>query len=160
MEITIGHILAFAGAALSVILAGLGSVKGVADAGAAAAGVIAEDPGKFGQVLPLQILPSTQGLYGLITAFLILLKVGMFEGELVNLTLNQGFLFLAASLPISIIGFVSAIYQGKLAAASIGIVAKRPKEFAKGMVLTAMVETFAVFAVLASLLMVLFGIKI
>ncbi|HHV60201.1 MAG TPA: V-type ATP synthase subunit K [Clostridiaceae bacterium] len=160
MEITLGHALAFAGAALAAIFAGLGSARGVANAGGAAAGVVTEDPSKFGQVLPLQILPGTQGLYGLITAFLILQKIGMFSSELVPLTTHQGLLFLAASLPIAVIGFFSAILQGKVAVASIGIVAKRPKEFSKGIVLTAMVETFAVFAVLASLLMVLFGIKL
>ena len=73
--ITLGTALAFGGAAFSAALAGVGSAKGLAIAGQAGSGVVAEDPDKFGNVLVLQALPGTQGIYGLLIAFIILLKI-------------------------------------------------------------------------------------
>ena len=60
-----GQVLALAGAAIAATLGGIGSALGVGVAGQAAAGVVSEDPNKFGQVLLLQALPGTQGIYGL-----------------------------------------------------------------------------------------------
>ena len=154
-----GNFLAMIGAALAVLLAGAGSAKGVGIVGEAAAGVVTEDPGKFGQTLLLQALPGTQGIYGLLTAFVILNKIGVVGGATVNLTTVQGFYFLAAALPIALVGYFSAIAQGRAAAAGVSIVAKRPEELAKGITFAAMVETYAVLALLASILMV-FGVKI
>lgn len=153
-----GLILAFLGSAIAVGFAGWGSVIGVGMTGVAAAGVVTEDPSKFGKTLLLQALPGTQGIYGLLIGFLIWQKIGVF-GTLATLNLQQGFLLLGASIPIGLVGFVSAIYQGRAAAAGCNIVAKRPEELAKGMVYAAMVETYAVLALLASFLM-LNGIKL
>jgi V/A-type H+/Na+-transporting ATPase subunit K len=156
---TNGNFLALAGAALAVVLAGMGSAKGVGIVGEAAAGVVTEDPDRFGQSLLLQALPGTQGIYGLLTAFVILNRMGMVGGTPVDLTTGQGLLFLAAALPIALVGYFSAISQGRAAAAGIGIIAKRPEELAKAITFAAMVETYAVLALLASILMV-FGIKL
>ncbi len=154
-----GNFLAVLGAALSVILCGIGSAKGVGLVGQAAAGVITEDPSKFGQALLLQALPGTQGIYGLLAAFLVLNRIGIVGGATVELTSLQGFLFLMASLPIAIVGLISAIIQGKTAVSGIGIIAKRPEELAKAIMFAVMVETYAVLAVLISVLMIL-GITI
>jgi len=154
-----GNVLALFGAALAALLAGIGSAKGVGIVGEAAAGLVTEDPSKFGQTLLLQALPGTQGIYGLLTAFVILNKIGIVGGTAVQLTTAQGFLFLAASLPIAIVGYFSAIAQARAAAAGVGIVAKRSEDLAKGIMYSAMVETYAVLALLASILMV-FGIQI
>lgn len=154
-----GTVLAVIGAALAVILAGMGSAKGVGIVGQAAAGVVTEDPDKFGQTLLLQALPGTQGIYGLLTAFVILNKIGLIGGNPVELSLAQGGAFLFAALPIAIVGYFSAVAQGKVAAAGVGIVAKRPEELAKGITFAAMVETYAVLALLATILMV-FGINV
>lgn len=154
-----GNFLAMAGAALAVILAGIGSAKGVGLVGETAAGLISEEPESFGKTLLLQALPGTQGIYGLLTAFVILNKIGIVGGTVVNLTTEQGMLFLAASLPIAIVGYLSAIAQARVASAGIGIIAKQPEELAKAITFSAMVETYAVLALLASILMV-FGIKV
>lgn len=154
-----GVVLAFLGAALAVILAGLGSAIGVGLVGECAAGVITEDPDKFGQTLLLQALPGTQGIYGLLTGFLIMQKVGIIGGALVDLTIHQGFYILMAALPIAIVGYLSAIRQGMAAAAGVGLIAKRPEELGKAIVYAVMVETYAVLALLASI-MLLFGIII
>ena len=76
---SLGQALAIFGAALAA-LAGVGSALGVGVAGEAANGVVAEDPNKFGQTLVLQALPGTQGIYGLLVAFLILSKIGLLGG--------------------------------------------------------------------------------
>ena len=150
-----GNFLAVLGAALAVGLGGIGSAKGVGIAGEAAAGLIAEDPDKFGQTLILQALPGTQGIYGLLIAFIILLKVGLLGGDgMVDITVSQGAYIFAASLPIGLVGIFSAIAQGKAAAAGIMLVGKKPSELAKGMIFAAMVETYAVLALLISFLMI------
>lgn len=154
-----GNALALIGAALAVGFAGSGSAKGIGIAGEAAAGLITEDPNKFGQALLLQALPGTQGIYGLLTAFVIMNKIGIVGGTLVELTTPQGFLFLASALPIAIAGYYSGIYQGRAAAAGIGVIANRAEELGKAIIFAAMVETYAVLALLASILMI-FGINI
>jgi len=149
-----GLALALLGAALATFLPGMGSAKGVGLVGKAASGVVAEDPSKFGQTLLLQALPATQGIYGLLIAFLVLLKVGMVGGDgSVEVSLLTGIYIFLACLPIAVVGYFSAIHQGGTAAAGIGVVAKRPEEVSKAMIYAAMVETYAVLALLVSFLM-------
>lgn len=150
--------LALFGAALAVVFSGMGSAKGVGIAGESAAGLISESPERFGQSLLLQALPGTQGIYGLLVAFLILSNLGLLGGNPTEITTAQGFVYFAASLPIAFVGYFSAIAQGRVAAASIGIIAKRPEELAKGITFSAMVETYAVLALLTSILMIFFGV--
>jgi len=152
MSSNTGLYLAFLGSAIAAGLAGVGSAIGVGIVGQAASGVVTEDPSKFGRTLLLQALPGTQGIYGLLIAFLIWSKIGVF-GNIVEITMQQGLMFLAAGIPVGIVGLISAIYQGKAAAAGCNIIAKRPEELAKGMVYAAMVETYAVLSLLASFLM-------
>ena len=154
-----GQFLALLGAAFAVIFAGLGSARAVGMVGEVAAGLVTEEPDRFSQTLLLQALPGTQGIYGLLTAFVILFRIGIIGGTPAELSTVQGVLFLVASLPIAIVGYKSAIAQGKAAAAGVGIVAKRPQELAKAITFAAMVETYAILALLGSILMV-FGIKV
>ena len=159
MENIMGTMLALLGAALAAGLAGSGSAIGVGIAGESGAGVMTEDPGKFGLVLLLQALPGTQGIYGLLTAFLAILKVGLLGGGGVSVSLWQGLGILFACLPIAIAGYYSGIAQGKTSAACIQMIAKRPEETGKAVILPAMVETYAVLALLMSVIL-LNGIKI
>ena len=126
-QIFSGQNLAILGAALAATLAGIGSAKGVGIVGEASSALLQEDPSKFGKALLLQALPGTQGIYGLVTAFLILFKIGVL-GTPIDLTIAQGGYFLMASLPIAIVGLLSGIAQGRVAAAGISLVAKRPAE--------------------------------
>ncbi len=159
-KIFTGNVIAFFGASLAAILSGMGSAKGVGIVGEAAAGVLSEDPGKFGKLLVLQALPGTQGIYGLLIWFMVVVVKGNFLFGNTVLTVEQGWQMFAACLPIMIVGYFSAIAQGRVAAAGVQLVAKRPEEQSKAMVLAAMVETYAIFALLASFLMVFFGVKI
>ena len=152
----LGIVFALTGAALAALLAGIGSAIGVGIAGEAAAGVITEDPNKFSKVLVLQLLPGTQGIYGLLSGFITLTQIGIMGGD-PNVSVAKGLLYLAACLPMAFVGLWSAMKQGKASVASIGLVAKRPEQFGKAMIFPAMVETYAILALLISILSI-FGI--
>ena len=148
---SLGMVLALAGAVLSTALAGIGSAWGVGLAGQAAAGVVAEDPDQFAKVLILQLLPGTQGIYGLLVTFITLSQIGVLGGTAVTDT-HTGLMYLLACLPIALVGLVSAYHQGRTSVASIGIVAKKPDQFGKAMLFPAMIETYAILALRVSIL--------
>ena len=129
-----GLALGLLGAALAAALACIGSAKGTGIAGEAGAGLVSEDPSKFGKAMIMQVIPGTQGLYGFVIWFL------------------------AQSLPIALGGLISAIAQGKVAAASLNILAKKPDDWSKGMIFCITVEFYAILCLLASFLM-LNGLK-
>ena len=149
-----GIVFALSGAILAALLAGIGSAKGVGMAGEAAAGVITEDPSKFGKVLILQLLPGTQGIYGLLIAFMTLTQIGVLGGSS-DISFAKGLLYLAACMPIAFVGYFSAIRQARASVASIALVAKKPEQFGKAMIFPAMVETYAILALLISILAVM-----
>ncbi len=148
-----GTAIAFLGASLAVGLPCSGSAKGVGTVGRAGAGVLSVDPGKFSRVLILQILPGTQGLYGLVVWFLALMKLGFFDGNLVIFTLQEGFAFFGACMPVAIGGFVFGIVQGRLGAGGLSLMSKRPNEISKSIILAIMVEFYSILALLSTFLM-------
>ena len=143
----LGTLYAFLGVAIAVLLSGIGSAYGVSIAGKVAAGVVTEDPKKFGQTLVLTALPGTQGIYGFVIGMLMVFK---FVGIGGPIPLEAGVRFLIAGMPVGVVGLVSAILQGQVAASGIGIVAKRPEESAKGIVYAGLVETYAILAFIIS----------
>lgn len=149
---TLGSFYAIIGAALATGFAGIGSAKGVGGAAQTAMGVLSEDSSKFGKMLVLTLLPGTQGLYGFIVSFMILVKVGILGGTAPDTM--TGLLYLAASLPIAIGGFVSGIAQGKAAVSGISLTAKSSENFSKAMVSVTLVEIYALLAFIVSLLTV------
>ncbi|MCY6959034.1 V-type ATP synthase subunit K [Clostridium brassicae] len=151
-----GLLFALLGAGLATFLPGIGSAKGIGIVGEAATGVVTEDPDKFGKALILQLLPGTQGLYGFVTAILILTRIGMIGGSAPDL--GKGFYYFLAALPIAFAGWKSAISQAKTAASGMTILAKKPEHVMKGVLFAVMVETYALLAFVASLLMI-FNIK-
>lgn len=156
----LGPMLVILGAALAAGFSGSGSAWGIGLANEAAAGIMTEDPKKFGYALVLLALPGTQGIYGLLVAVLALQKAGLLGASgSAALTVWQGLGMCFACLPIAIAGFYSAIWQGKSSAASILMIAKRPEQIGKAVILPAMCETYAVFGLLVSILM-LNGIKL
>lgn len=151
-----GMQLAVLGSALSVGLACAGSGRGVGIVGEAAAGVVAEDPEKFSKCLILQLLPGTQGLYGLVIWFFALAQMGIIGGAPAEMTIAQGLGYCFACLPMGIGGYLTAIAQGRCAAAGVSLVAKRPEEQSKGIIMAIMVEFYAILCLLASFLMLVF----
>lgn len=151
-----GPSIALIATTLTAALAGWGSAKAVGSVGTVVAGVLTEDPAKYGKLLILQALPGTQGIYGLIVWFIYMIFSGTMTGAPKPITPDQGWMIFAACLPMMIVGFFSAVHQGRVAAAGCSLVAKRPEEQSKAIVLAAMVETYAIFALLVSILTIIF----
>ncbi len=150
----LGSVYALLGVAVAVFLSGMGSAKGVGIASEAASGVVTEDPSKFGKLLVLQLLPGTQGLYGLIIGVMVMLNIGILGGEAVKST-AEGLMYLASCLPIAIGGYFSAACQGKVAVAGCSLVAKKPAEASKAIVSASLVEMYALLAFIVSFLLVI-----
>lgn len=146
--------LVILGAALSALLTGIGSAKAVGAVGEAANGLVSQDPSKFSKVLILQLLPGTQGLYGLLVAILLLSRIGIIGGAPLELTTTQGWAYLFACLPMAFGGMISAFFQGKVAIAGVGLVAKKPEQSGKAVIMAAMVEMYAILALLISILLI------
>lgn len=151
----LGLFLAVLGAGLAAGFAGAGSAIGVGIAGRSAAGVVTQEPSLFSKVLILQLLPGTQGIYGLLVAFIVLSQVGILGGNIPSTA--QGLVYFAACMPMAIGGLLSGISQGQCSSSAIGLVAKRQDQFGKAMIFPAMVETYAILALLVSILAI-FGI--
>lgn len=150
---TLGVPMALLGTTLAALLSGIGSAIGVGMAGEAAAGALTEDPSKFGKVLILQLLPGTQGIYGLLIAFLTLSNIGILGGS-ADISFVKGLLYFCACLPMGFVGLWSAKRQARASVASINLISRKPDQFGKSIILPAMVETYAVLALLVSLLAV------
>lgn len=150
------------GAALAAGIAGVASAFGVGVAGAAAAGVVAEDEKNFRSALILEGLPMTQSIYGLITLFLILLSSGIIGGgfkfaDATTDNIIKSAILMGAGLTVGLTG-LSAIPQGIIASAAIGAVAKNPKTLTQGIIFAAMAETMAIFGLVGALIMIATGV--
>jgi V/A-type H+-transporting ATPase subunit K len=156
-----GMALALLGAGLAAFLAGIGSAMGIGIAGRSAAGVLSEKPERYGPLFVMVVLPGTQGFYGFLGAFMVMLKLNIFGGGLSEAISNSlGWAILVSCLPVGIAGLMSAIHQGKVCAAGILMAAKRPEmAFKAGVVYAVMVEMYAILGLLVTLFLLLFAIK-
>ncbi len=150
----LGMFFSLLGVACAVVFAGMGSSKGVGIASEAAGAVIADDPDKFGKLLVLQLLPGTQGLYGLIVGVMVLLNVGVLGGQPVTETI-VGLQYFAACLPIAIAGYFSARSQGRVCAVGVNLTAKRPEASSKAIVSASLIELYALLGFIVSFLIVI-----
>lgn len=146
-------ILVFVGAATAALLGFIGSTIGMGWVGRAGAAVTQEKPELFGKVLLMQALPGSQGIYGLVGAFLILNFAGLIGGGEATLTLTQGWQYFIAALPIAFTGLLSGMYQASVAAHGVSMIAKDDTLTARAIVLSAMVETWAIFGILISFIL-------
>ena len=156
-----GMIVAFAAAGLAALLPGIGSAIGIGIAGRTAAGVLSEKPERYGQMFIMVVLPGTQGFYGFLAAFLVMLNLGFFAGAVPEkMSLTLGIQVLMACMPIMFAGLISAILQGRVCAGGILMAAKKPEmAFKAGVVYAVMVEVYAVLGLLVTMFMLLFGIS-
>ena len=150
-----GLAIALLGAGLAAVLSGIGSAKGTGIVGEAATGLLSEAPEHFSKCLILQVLPGTQGLYGLVVWFFSLFVMGAFSGGIQPLTVSQGLTMFVSCLPIALGGLMSAIFQGRVAASAINVVAKKPNDWVKGIILCGIVEFYAILSLLASVLLLM-----
>lgn len=155
-QVFTGNSVALVATTLTATIAGWGSAKAVGSVGTVVSGALTEDPSKFGKLLILQALPGTQGIYGLIIWFVYMIFSGTMGGAAKDLSFAQGWMIFGACLPMMVVGFFSAVHQGRVAAAGCSLVSKRPEEQSKAIVLAAMVETYAIFALLVSILTIIF----
>ncbi|CAM3391520.1 V-type ATP synthase subunit K [Pseudostreptobacillus hongkongensis] len=143
----LGPALGILGAALAAILSGIGSAKAVGMVGEAAAGLVIEEPEKFGKSLLFQLLPGSQGLYGFVIGLLATLKISSSTSVL------SGAAILFACLPIAFVGLHSAIAQAKVSVAGITLLAKNEEHQFKGIVYAVMVEIYALLGFVISILL-------
>mgnify|MGYP000279072218 CR=1 FL=1 len=97
-----GMALALLGAGLAVGLSCVGSAKGTGIAGEAGSGLLSQDPSKSGKVMVLQLLPGTQGLYGLVVWFFALIQMGMLDGSAAGMSVAEGLQYFAACMPMAL----------------------------------------------------------
>ena len=149
---TIGDILAIIGAVLAVTLTGIGSGIGMARVQQAVAGVTSENPKKYNKVLILQLLPSSAALFGFVASFLVLLNAVMGSG---GYSTNQGLAVLLLCLPIAVVGFFVVLWQSKVCAAGVMMVAKRDDLMGRALTMAIFAELFILFALIISVLSIL-----
>ena len=150
--------LAATGAIIAVMFGGLGSARGIKIASTQAAGVLSEKPDLFGKLLILMALPGTQGFYGFICAIMIALRSGIIKGE-ITISPIVGMAILAVGVCMGIVQWRCAIYQGEACAAAINLTSKRPEESGRAILMPALVETYAVVALLTSILLIIWFTK-
>ena len=142
-----GYAIAMLGIALCVILCGIGSAIGLYKTGRAAAGILGEDPKKFGKVLVLVLLPATQGIYGFIVAII------ASGGLPVDMSMSTGWSVFGTVMPMAISGLVSGFFQGKAAANCIYAVGKQESLGGKLIIYPAMIEFYAILGMLISIML-------
>ena len=154
-DLTSGVNIALLGAAMAVIVSGIGSAVAVGRVGEAVSGLMTENPGLFGKALVLQAIPGTQGLYGFIIAFMVLLRLGILGGNIPDLSFAEGMYYVFACLPVAIGGYFSALKQGRVAASGVILLSKQPDAAGKAITSAGLVELYAIFGMIVSLLFVL-----
>ena len=152
----VGTDWALFGGAVAAVLGGIGSAIGITIASSMVSGIVTEAGTKFGKLLPIAAMPGTQGIYGFITAVLVLVFFNIFgaTGE-ITLPGSVGFKVFLACQPVAWLCFVTAIYQGRTGAAAAGIVARRDEDAGKALIFPALVETYAVLSLIVTILMML-----
>jgi len=143
------------GALVAVCLGGLGSSLGIKNAGQKAAGVLAEKPNLFGSLIVLTALPGSQGIYGLLIAIMILSNIGVMGGEVAALSTTTGVAFLIAGTIIGVLGLVSAVAQSRVVAASMGALARDESVTGGAIILSVLIETYAIFGLLIAIFITL-----
>ena len=140
--------LAYAGLALMLILAGIGSAIGVSMGGNASIGALKKNPDAFGNYMLLSALPGTQGLYGF-AGFFVIYSKGVITDAM---SMTQGIAILAAGLALGFVGLFSAIKQGGVTSNGIAAIGSGNDVFGSTMILAVFPELYAIIAFAATFL--------
>ena len=143
-----GQIIGIIGVAVCVLLCGIGSALGLYKTGTAAAGVLGEDPKKFGKVLVLVLLPATQGIYGFIIGIIASSSLAA------DMTVWQGWALFGAVMPMALSGLITGIFHGKSAVNCIYAVGKQESLGGKLIIYPAMIEFYAILGLIISIMLV------
>ena len=154
MSIELSRGLALAGAAFAFGLGGCGSAKGIYIASQQATGVLSEKPDLFGKLLIMVALPGTQGFYGFIIAIMMAIQTGLMGGNM-HIAPSTGIALLFVGILAGLVQYVSAVNQGQASAAGIALTGRHPDKSGQALLFPALVETYAVVALLASILLIM-----
>ena len=134
--------LGYGGCAAAIGIPAIGSAVGVGIAGAVSHGVMAKVDEGHGKFIGISAAPSSQTIYGLILMFVLLPKVA-----------TAGLACFFSGLFCGIGIMMSAISQGKVAATAILGSSRKQEAFGKAFAAVGMVESFAIFALVAGIVM-------
>ncbi len=143
-----GYVIAIVGIAICVLLCGVGSAIGLYKTGSVAAGVLGEDPKKFGKLMVLVLLPATQGIYGFIIGIIASGKLVADMGD------PAGWALFGAVLPMALSGLITGIFQGKSSVNCIYAVGKQESLSGKLIIYPAMIEFYAILGLIISIMLV------
>lgn len=135
-------ILGYLGCACAIGIPAAGSAAGVGIAGAASHGAMAKVEEGHGKFIGISAAPSSQTIYGLILMFVLLGKIK-----------TAGLAVLGIGIFCGIAMCVSAVYQGKVCATAILASTSKPEIFGKCFAAVGMAESFAIFALVAGIVM-------
>jgi len=147
-----GNVIAVIGAALAVSLTGIGSSIGMSWVQQSAAGLVSEEPEKYGKTMILQLVPSSNALYGFVTGFLVVAQILFGNGYA---STADGLLVAAFCLPIALVGLVACLAQAKVCVAGVNMIAKKGELSGTAIVMAVFIELFALFALIISVLGIL-----
>lgn len=146
-----GKAIGAIGIALCMILCGVGSAFGLYKAGAASAGVLAEDGKKFSKIIVLSLLPATQGIYGFVLAVMKISAITALAAGAEGVT--GGWTIFGATVAMGFSGLASGALQGKAAAACICAVGKNSAGSGKYVLFPAMIEFYAILALVLGIML-------
>ena len=133
------------GPALALGFSCIGAAIGCGIAGMASHGVMSRTEEGHGKYIGMSAIPSSQAIYGFV--LMILMNDSIKSG---NISALSG---LGIGFAIGMTIMLSAIYQGMCAATGIQATAKQPSVFGKCLAALAIVESFALFAFVFSLML-------
>lgn len=149
---TQGDVIALIGAAIAVLMTGMGAARGMRLVQEAAAGMVTEQPHKFGKTLILQLIPSSAALYGFVVGFLILTNTILRDAEEVGYTLMEGLMILAVCLPIGVVGYYVTIAQAKVCTAGVRMIGKREELAGRAITMAVFAELFTLFSLIVAVI--------
>jgi V/A-type H+-transporting ATPase subunit K len=135
-----------AGPAIVLGLSSIGSSIGCSIAGAASHAVMSRVEEGHGKFIGLSAAPSSQSIYGFI--LMILMRNAIRAGTLSPLT----GIFIGTFMGLAFLA--SSVYQGKVCATGIQATAKQPSIFGKCFAAVGIIESFALFAFVFSILII------
>ncbi|MDE7453271.1 MAG: V-type ATP synthase subunit K [Clostridia bacterium] len=142
-----GNVIGIFGIVICVLACGIGSAIGLFKTGSAAAGILGENPKKFGKVLVLVLLPATQGIYGFIIAIIASGAVGDIA------SVAEGWMLFGKVMPMALSGLITGILQGKAAVNCIYAVGKQDSLGGKLIIYPAMIEFYAILGLIISIML-------
>ncbi|MFA4931609.1 MAG: permease [Caldisericia bacterium] len=144
----------FMGAAFVISLGSLGSAIGIRISGSQAAGVLSEKPELFGKMFVMMALPGTQGFYAFVYGIMMIVLSGVLNKGVV-ISNAKGLAMMTVGIGVGSVEWLSAIAQGQAAAAAESLTARQPSSFGQAILIPALVETYAVIALVSGILLLL-----